>query len=130
MRQNSKHKSIDENRLSEIDSLKSTKENRFFPPVIDYRTSIVRITKIDSPQPITDTRFSVIEYHISILYNRFPEIEFGNRVSDIDFQISIFGNRLSDIDRPNNKDRFSTTDYRYSIFGNRVSHIDSLQSIP
>ena len=40
MRQNSKHKSIDENRLSEIDSLKSTKENRFPPPVIDYRTSI------------------------------------------------------------------------------------------
>ena len=73
MRQNSKHKSMDENRLSEIDSLKSTKENRFPPPPPLPPPPGNRLSDIDRPN--NKDRFSTIDYRYSI---------FGNRVSHID----------------------------------------------
>ena len=73
LRQNSKHRSIDKIRLSEIDC--SNNRDRYLD--IEYRYSIF------------GNRVSDIDFQKSI---------FGNRVSEIDFQKSIFGNRFSEID--------------------------------
>ena len=85
MRQNSKHKSNDENRLLEIDSLKSTKEIRLFFPGnrlsdIDFQKSIFGIQLSDIDRPNNKDRFSTIDYRYSI---------FGNRASHIDSLQSI-----------------------------------------
>ena len=87
LRQNSKHRSIDKIRLSEIDC--SNNRDRYLD--IEYRKSISenRLPKIDFRYSITENRYQILEYRKSISENRFQILDYrkssiGIRYPDID----------------------------------------------